>query len=93
MTRCPWHRSLGVLLVGTLLVQAGGRARGADLDAIVLATCQVAVEQELAQSGKVPPPGFTDCACRCVVDRLSQGMSLGTARTSCRASTARRYSL
>jgi hypothetical protein len=83
----------GSLLVGTLLGQASGPAWSADLDSIVLAYCQVAVEQELAQSGKVPPAGFTDYACRCVVDRLTQGLSLDTARSSCRASTARRYSL
>jgi len=28
-----------------------------------------------------------------VVDRLTQGMSVDSARSSCRASTARRYSL
>ncbi len=93
MSRLRLFLAGGSLLAGTLLGQAGGPARSADLDSIVLAYCQVAVEQELAQSGKVPPAGFTDYACRCVVDRLSQGMSLVSARTSCRASTARRYSL
>jgi hypothetical protein len=81
------------MLAGMVISGAGGPAESAGIDAIVLAYCQVAVEQELAQSGKVPPAGLTDYACRCVVDRLAQGMSLASARNSCRASAARRYSL
>ncbi|MEB3318866.1 MAG: hypothetical protein VKO39_12100 [Cyanobacteriota bacterium] len=81
------------LLAGTLLGQSGGPARSSGLDSIVQAYCQVAVEQEIAQSGRVPPAGLADYACRCVVDRLTQGMSVDSARSSCRASTARRYSL
>jgi hypothetical protein len=93
MSRFRLFLAGGSLLAGALLGLAGGPARSADLDAIVLAYCQVAVEQELAQSGKVPPAGLTDYACRCVVGRLTQGMSLDSARHVCRASTARRYSL
>jgi hypothetical protein len=81
------------LLAGTLLSLTGGPATSSGLNPIVQAYCLVAVEQELAQSGKVPPAGMADYACRCVVDRLTQGMSVDLARSSCRASTARRYAL
>jgi hypothetical protein len=67
--------------------------RSADIGAVVQAYCLVAFEQEMAQSGKVPPAGMADYACRCVVDRLTQGTSIDSARSACRASTARRYSL
>jgi hypothetical protein len=81
------------LLAGALLSLFGGSARASGLEAIVEATCLAAVEQELSQSGKVPPAGMADYACRCVVDRLGEGMSVASARTTCRASTARRYAL
>lgn len=67
--------------------------RSANIDAVVQAYCLVAFEQEMAQSGKVAPAGMADYACRCMVDRLTQGTSIDSARSACRASTARRYSL
>ena len=82
-----------LLLAGALLNQVGGPANGTDIGSIVQTYCLVAVEQEVAQSGKVAPAGMADYACRCVVDRLSQGMTLDLVRRSCNASTARRYSL
>lgn len=81
------------LLAGALLSPFGGPAHSTDIASLMQAYCQQAVEQELAQSGKVPPAGMADYACRCVVDRLTEGMSVALARSSCRASTARRYSL
>jgi hypothetical protein len=81
------------LLLGALLSQAAGPARSVDIASIVQSYCLVAVEQEVAQSGKVAPAGMAAYACRCMVDRLSQGTSLDLARDACRASTARRYAL
>ncbi|MFN9547181.1 MAG: hypothetical protein ACK6AD_08960 [Cyanobacteriota bacterium] len=90
--RCFSLAGLGVL-AGVLLSQIGQPANSSGLDAIVQAYCLVAVEQEMAQSGKVPPAGMADFACRCVLDRLTQGMSVASARSLCRESTARRYAL
>jgi hypothetical protein len=45
----------------------------------------------MAQAGKNPPAGMANYACSCVVDQISSGSSLDTARTSCRTATARRY--
>ncbi|MEB3333495.1 MAG: hypothetical protein VKP70_00770 [Cyanobacteriota bacterium] len=81
------------LVTGALAHQLAGPARGADIGSVVQAYCLVAFEQEMAQSGKVAPAGMADYACRCVVDRLTQGTSIDSARTACRASTARRFSL
>jgi hypothetical protein len=80
---------VGITLLNVNLVSA----RAASLGSIVEAYCLAAVQQELAQAGKSPPEGMAVYACQCVVDRLSQGTSLESARSACRASTARRYSL
>jgi hypothetical protein len=93
MSRLRLTSVSAVLLAGALLSLGRGPAWSSGLDSIVQAYCLVAVEQEMAQSGKSPPAGMVDYACRCVVDRLTQGMSVDSARSSCRASTARRYSL
>jgi hypothetical protein len=47
----------------------------------------------MTKAGKVPPQGMAAYACRCVVDRLTEGTSLVSARSYCRESTARRYAL
>ncbi|MFN9621380.1 MAG: hypothetical protein ACK587_00865 [Cyanobacteriota bacterium] len=81
------------LLAGGALGLPAGAVRASGLESIVQAYCQAAVEQEVSQSGKVPPSGMADYACRCVVDRLGEGMSVASARNTCRASTVRRYPL
>ncbi len=93
MSRLRFPLAGPLLLAAALLNQVGGPANSSNLGSIVQTYCQVAVEQEVAQSGKVAPAGMADYACRCVVDRLSQGMTVDLARSSCKASTARRYSL
>jgi hypothetical protein len=93
MSRPRCLLAAGWLLAGSLLGLAALPARSADLDSIVQAYCLLAVEQEIAQSGRVAPAGMADYACRCVRDLLTRGESLSAARSSCRASTARRYSL
>lgn len=93
MRRFPFPCTSVAVVAGILLSQLGGPARSADIASILQAYCLVAIEQEIAQSGRVPPAGMADYACRCVVDRLTQGMTVPLARSSCKASTARRYAL
>lgn len=71
------------------VAQPAARARG--VGEIVMAVCLSAFESEMAQAGKNPPAGMANYACSCVVDQISNGNSLDTARTSCRTATARRY--
>jgi hypothetical protein len=79
------------MVVGTsLLGLLAAPVRATSIGSMVQAYCLAAVQQELAQAGKVPPEGMAMFACRCVVDRLSQGTSLEMARSACRESTARR---
>jgi hypothetical protein len=56
-----------------------------------MAVCLSAFESEMAQAGKNPPAGMANYACSCVVDQISNGTSIDTARLSCRTATARRY--
>jgi hypothetical protein len=93
MSQSHWGLAGAGLLAGAVLALPVGPARASGLEALVQATCLAAVEQELAQSGKEPPAGLADYACRCVVDRLVEGMSVASARSTCRASTARRFAL
>jgi len=71
------------------LAQPAARARG--VGEIVMVVCLSAFESEMAQAGKNPPAGMANYACSCVVDQISSGNSLDTARTSCRTATVRRY--
>ncbi|MEB3257547.1 MAG: hypothetical protein VKN83_04410 [Cyanobacteriota bacterium] len=84
---------LALLAAVTLLIQGGGPARASEMGSIVQAYCLAAVEEEMTKAGKVAPQGMAAYACRCVVDRLTQGTSLGSARSYCKESTARRYAL
>jgi len=85
--------SLALLAASTLLIQGGGPARGSGMGSMVQAYCLAAVEEEMTKAGKVAPQGMAAYACRCVVDRLTQGTSLVSARSYCKESTARRYAL
>jgi hypothetical protein len=58
---------------------------------VVRSFCLSAFETELAQTGKTAPDGMANFACSCVADRISSGSSIASARTSCRAATAKRY--
>lgn len=82
-----------LLMMGALLGSAVRPARSADIGSVVQSYCLMAVEQEMAQSGRDAPAGMAAYACRCVLDQISQGTSIESARDSCRASTVRRYSL
>lgn len=93
MSPHPFPLIRALLVAGALVSQVAAPARGADLDAMVQSYCLVAFEQEMAQSGRVPLPGMASFACRCVVNRLTQGTSIELARSACKESTARRYSL
>lgn len=90
-TRLPV--SLALLATTTLLIQGGGPARASGMGSMVQAYCLAAVEEEMTKVGKVPPQGMAAYACRCVVDRLTEGTSLLSARSYCRESTSRRYAL
>lgn len=85
--------SLAILATSTLLSQSGGPARASTMGSMVQAYCLAAVEEEITKAGKVAPQGMAAFACRCVVDRLTEGTSLLSARSYCRESTARRYPL
>lgn len=82
-----------VLLFGTLLLQPPSPAKASGLGSIVQAYCLAAFQQEISQAGKTAPEGMAAYACSCVVDRLSEGTSLHSARSYCRESTARRFPL
>lgn len=84
---------LAVLMGIAGLTLAGDPGRASGLAPMVQAYCLAAFQQEMWQAGKVAPVGMADFACRCVVDRLTEGTSLPSARTYCRESTARRYSM
>lgn len=84
---------LAVLMGIAGLGMACGPGRAAGLAPMVQAYCLAAFKQEMWQAGKVAPVGMADFACRCVVDRLTEGTSLTSARSYCRESTARRYSM
>jgi hypothetical protein len=75
--------------VSAAVAMPAARARG--VGEIVMAVCLSAFESEMAQAGKNPPAGMANYACSCVVDQISSGNSIDTARTSCRTATARRY--
>jgi hypothetical protein len=93
MTLSRLPLSLALLAASTLLIQGAGPARASGMGSMVQAYCLAAVEEEMTRAGKVAPQGMAAFACRCVMDRLTEGTSLGSARTSCRESTARRYAL
>lgn len=93
MTLSRLPLSLALLAASTLLIQGAGPARASGMGSIVQAYCLAAVEEEMTKAGKVAPQGMAAFACRCVMDRLTEGTSLGSARTFCRESTARRYAL
>lgn len=90
MTIPPRPVLLGLVFLATVLGQ-GAPARASGFGATVESYCLAAFQQEMAQAGKVAPEGMAAYACRCVVDRITEGTSLSTARSSCRESTARRY--
>jgi hypothetical protein len=85
--------SRAALLAFALAGQAFTPGQASGLGSIVQTYCLAAFQEEMSQAGKVPPEGMAAYACRCVVDRLTEGTSLSSARSFCRASTARRYSL
>jgi hypothetical protein len=85
--------SLAVFIGIAGLSLAGGPGRASGLAPMVQAYCLAAFQDEMWQAGKVAPTGMADFACRCVVDRLTEGTSLTSARSYCRESTARRYSM
>jgi hypothetical protein len=85
--------SLAVFIGIAGLSLAAGPGRASGLAPMVQAYCLAAFQDEMWQAGKVAPTGMADFACRCVVDRLTEGTSLTSARSYCRESTARRYSM
>jgi len=82
-----------MLVMTASLGLASEPVRASGLGSIVQAYCLAAIQQEMSQAGKVPPEGMAAYACRCVVDRITEGTSLPSARSYCRESTARRYAL
>lgn len=58
---------------------------------IVMSVCLSAFESEMAQAGKRAPAGMANYACSCVVDKISNGLSVDAARSDCRLATVRRY--
>ena len=89
------HPSSSAVLIGIASLGLASAPAGASggLAPMVQAYCVAAFQQEMSQAGKVAPEGMADYACRCVVERLTEGTSLPSARSFCRDSTARRYAM
>jgi hypothetical protein len=85
----PLLGAAAALFLASGLAIPGAQARG--VGEIVMAVCLSAFENEMAQVGKRPPAGMANYACSCVVDQISNGTSLDSARNNCRSATARRY--
>jgi len=83
---------LGALPLGSQFLGAmplGVRSVG--VGAIVQAMCLTAFESEMSQAGKVAPEGMAGFACRCVADRIMQGMGVEESRKECRHATRQRF--
>lgn len=93
MSRLRLSLSCAVLMGIAELGLATEPVAASGIGSIVQAYCLAAFQQEMSQAGKVPPEGMAAYACRCVVDRITEGTSLPSARSFCRESTARRYAL
>ena len=89
----PLAALIGLSSLGLVMDPDSAFAEASSLTSMVQAYCLAAFQQEMWQAGKVAPKGMADFACRCVVDRLTEGTSLSLARNYCRESTARRYSM
>ncbi|WP_216900252.1 hypothetical protein [Synechococcus sp. CCY 9618] len=80
-----------VALAGIIPLEREAKAGTGPIIEVVRSFCLSAFETELAQSGKKAPDGMANFACSCVADRISSGSSIASARSSCKAATARRY--
>ena len=89
------RRSLPYLLLLSLPLLAWpvapAAASSGRIGEIVMSVCLSAFESEMAQAGKRPPAGMANYACSCVVNKISNGLSIDTARSDCRIATVRRY--
>jgi len=88
-------RSLQLLLLTSLPLlswpTAPAAASSGRIGEIVMSVCLSAFESEMAQAGKRPPAGMANYACSCVIDKISNGLSIDAARSDCRLATVRRY--
>ena len=82
--------SLVALAVPGLLERKAEAGSGPIIE-VVRSFCLSAFETELAQSGKTAPDGMANYACSCVADRISSGSSIASARSNCKAATAKLY--
>ena len=80
-----------VALAAPGLLERKAEAGSGPIIEVVRSFCLSAFETELAQSGKTAPDGMANFACSCVADRISSGSSIASARSSCKAATAKLY--
>lgn len=61
------------------------------LDQMVRKACVVAVNKEVANSGKPAPDGLEAFTCDCVVQQLKLKQTIDSAKVICKAKTTERY--
>jgi hypothetical protein len=61
------------------------------LDQMVRKACVVAVNKEVANSGKTAPDGLEAFTCDCVVQQLKLKQTIDSAKVICKAKTTERY--
>ena len=61
------------------------------LDQMVRKACVVAVNKEVANSGKPAPDGLEAFTCDCVVQQLKLKQTIDSAKVICKAKTTEKY--
>jgi hypothetical protein len=61
------------------------------LDQMVRKACVVAVNKEVANSGKPAPDGLETFTCDCVVQQLKLKQTIDSAKVICKAKTTEKY--
>lgn len=92
----PLSRSGGAqaAMVGLLLLPLAQPAQAQNfMDSMVRKYCLQAVNKEIKDSGKPAPAGMQAYTCDCVVREMKSGQSQKQAAATCKAATAKKYSL
>jgi len=91
----PLSRSgAGTALAGLLVLPFAQPAHAQNfMDSMVRKYCLQAVNKEIKDSGKPAPAGMQDYTCDCVVREMKSGQSQKQAAATCKAATAKKYSL
>ena len=82
------------VLAGVLLLPLAQPAQAQNMvDGMIRKFCLQAVNNEIRASGKPAPAGMQDYTCDCVVREMKSGQSQKQAAATCKAATAKKYSL